>query len=108
MMKGKRKNVLVLAVVFTCGAHAAFDRLEASIYNDDIENYLFMDVDLLGLQLASSPAVDFQSENSLSLMPARGDAVDDFSASITAIPVPSSLWFFGSALVALTVIQRRA
>ena len=107
-MKGKRKNVLALAVVFSGGAHAAFDQLGVSTYSGDIDASFFVSIDLPVVQLVSSSVMDVKAGYSTPLMPLQDDGAGEFNVSVTAVPVPSSLWFFGSALVALTVIQRRA
>ena len=108
-MNNKKISVLALAIVFTVGAHAAFDQLGVSIYNDDAENYFFVNIDLPDLQLVSSSVASFKADYSMPLMPVQDDGVEEVgvSVTVTAVPVPPSLWFFGSALVALTVIQRR-
>ena len=108
MMNNKKKSVLTLAIVFAGGADAAFDQLGVSTYSGDIDDSFFVEIDLPEVQLVSSPVLGFRVEYSKPLIPAQDGAAEAFGVSITDVPVPPSLWFFGSALVALTVIQRRA
>ncbi len=108
MMNNKKKSVLALAIVFTSGAHAAFDQLGVSTYSSDIDDSFFVNIDLPVVQLVSSSVMDVKAGYSMPLMLHQDDGAGELSVSVTAVPVPSSLWFFGSALVALTVIQRRA
>lgn len=107
-MNNKKVSGLALAIVFTAGAHAAFDQLGVSIYNDDAENYFFVNIDLPELHLVSSSVASFKADYSMPSMSVQNDGVEEVGVSVTTVPIPSSLWFFGSALVALTVIQRRA
>lgn len=108
MMNNKKKSFLALAMMFTSGVHAAFDQFGVSIYSSNVNDSFFVGIDLPEVPLASSPVLDFTAEYLMPLMPTQDGDVEEFNVSVTAVPVPSSLLFFGSALVALTVIQRRA
>ena len=98
----KKKGALVAAIIFTASVHASFDELGVSTFGDDAP---FVSVELPGLHFVSLPALKFEAESSVLLLSGQNIRVKGVSAS--AVPVPSALWFFGSALVALMVIQRR-
>ena len=98
----KKKGALVAAIIFTVSAQASFDQLGVSAFSDDAP---FADVEFPGVQFVSLPALKLESESSVYLLSGQNIGVKGVNAS--AVPVPSALWFFGSALVALMVIQRR-
>ena len=99
----KKKGALVAVIIFTASAQASFDELGVSAFGDDAP---FVSVELPGVHFVSLPALKFEAESSVLLLSGQNIRVKGVSAS--AVPVPSALWFFGSALVALMVIQRRA
>lgn len=106
-MNKKKIGVLLATIAFSAAPHAAFDLLGVStyIYGGDTNDFAGDELPLL--QFVS---LSFEDGSVTSLMSAPTEEVDSelVSLSASAVPVPSAVWFFGSALVALTVIQRRA
>lgn len=106
-MNKRKIGVLVAAIVFTTPSQASFDQLGVTTFSFYGDASDFVSDELRLLPLIQS---DFEVREVLALIPASKVDVDDpvVSLSASAVPVPSAVWFFGSALVALTVIQRRA
>ena len=109
-MNNKKKAVLFAAITYAACSHAAFHQVGMSTYINNADVAFFIRDELPADEFVNWPALDLATEHSAILMPAQDNGADKPGLSVSAspVPVPSALWFFGSALVALTVIQRRA
>jgi hypothetical protein len=110
MLNSKRRAVVFAVITHTSCSHAAFDQFGMSTYINDADFSFLAGNELPALEFVYWSALGLDAERSAILMPAQDDGADKPGLSVSAspVPVPSALWFFGSALVALTVIQRRA
>lgn len=108
ILNNKKRAVLFAVVTHAACSHAAFDQLGMSTYinNADISFLARNELPVQGLVYWS--ALDLVTDYPAALMPDQFRGAGKLGLSARSIPVPSALWFFGSALVALTVIQRRA
>ena len=105
-MNKKKIGVLIATFAFTAATNAAFDRRGAYNYSNVSEVSDFISDELPLLQFVP---LDFEVGGAMPFALAPVEAVGSQAVSLIAkpVPVPSAVWFFSSALVALTVIQRR-
>ncbi len=106
-MKKINIGVLTAAIVFAVPSQSAFDQLEVATFSFYGDANDFVSDELSLLQLITS---DLDVGSGLPLVPAPRFDEDESAVSLnaSAVPLPSAVWFFGSALIALTVIQRRS
>ena len=106
-MDRTKTGVLVAVFTFSAATQAAFDQLDAFRYGDEGGTTNFIGDEL---SLSQFVSLDFQVGSEMPPVSAPEEEVSDPVVSLVAspVPVPSAVWFFSSALVALTVIQRRA
>ena len=107
MLNNKKRAVLFAVITHAACSHAAFDQLGMSTYinNADISFLARNELPVQGLVYWS--ALDPVTDYPAALMPDQYSGAGRPGVNARSIPVPSALWFFGSALVALAVIQRR-
>ena len=106
-MKKINIGVLTAAIVFAVPSQSAFDQLEATTFSFYVDANDFVNDELSLLQLIPS---DLDVGSGLPLVSAPRFDEDELAVSLnaSAVPLPSAVWFFGSALIALAVIQRRS
>lgn len=102
-------RVLVAFIAFAESSHAAFDQFGVTTYTYDGGAGYFIESELPALQFNNSSSVGFSQAYLTSSALNGGDVISASTVSLNAspVPLPSAVWFFGSAVIALTVIQRR-
>ena len=108
-MNKKKIGVLAAFIAFTASSHAAFDQFGVSTYTYDGGADYFIESELPASQFNNSSSVGF-SQMYLGSSTLNGEGVisaSTVSLNASPVPLPSAAWFFGSAVIALTVIQRR-
>jgi len=107
MLNNKRCAVLFAVITHAAYSHAAFDQLGVSTYVNDADISFITGNDLPALEFVYWSMLDPGNDYSAILIPDQYSGAGKPSVIAKSVPVPSAFWFFGSTLVALTVIQRR-
>lgn len=108
-MNKEKVGVLAAFISFTASSHAAFGQFGVSTYTYDGGADYFTESELSASQFNNPSSVGF-SQTYLGSSTLNGEGVisaSTVSLNASPVPLPSAVSFFGSAVIALTVIQRR-